>query len=154
MAATATAEVIREPVLTRRFDRGDLSRHGPWMLPRLVEACGISEQMAAGWLQSFLFSNEHMFLFQNHAVALAQAVPGYGLKNQLVVQERFVWVEDKEAKQQIKDAAEFYDHFYEWAKLKGAEQLIAMEYSDVPQSLVEERLGRLFKFETRYARIK
>lgn len=154
MPIAAVVEAPREPVFVRRFDRADLSKHGPWLLPRLVEAVGITEQAAAGWLQSFILSNEHLFLFQDHAVALAQAVPGYGLKNQIVIQERFVFVENREDKQQIRDAAEFYEHFHDWAKLKGAEQLIALEQSDVPQAMIEERLGRLFKFETRYARIR
>jgi hypothetical protein len=87
-------------------------------------------------------------------VALSQRVPGYGLKSQFVIQEQFVWVQNKKDQQQVEDAADFYVHFERWAKTQGAERLIAMENSDVPQAMVEERLGRLFKFETRYARVK
>ena len=153
MAVAAVVE-DRHEVFVRRFDTADFSKHGKWLLPRMVQHTGMTEQAAAGWLRNFVFSNEHMFLYQDHAVALAQAVRGYGLRNQLIIQEQFVWVEDRESKSQLADAAAFYDHLLSWARLQGAEQLIAMEASDVPQPLIEERIGRLFKFETRYARVK
>ena len=153
--SVALAEIRDEPAFVRRMEVGDLTKHGPWLMERLTAlAPHLTAQNAAGWIRGFIYSNEHLFLYQDHAVALVQAVPGYGLTSMLVVQERFVWVEDKEDKAQLKAAADFYLHIYDWAKLKGAEQMICMESSDVPQQMIEERVGRLFKFETRYARIK
>ena len=152
-----TAEVL-EPFemtnTTRRFEIADLSKHGPWVLRRYAEITGRTEQQAAGWLRAMINSNEHMFLYQDRGVALAQVVPNFGLKRQLVIHEQFVWIEDKEDKKLQHRARDFYAHFCRWGKLQGAEMIIVMENSDVPQMLVEQETGRIFKFETRYARIK
>lgn len=154
MSDTAEVEQFEMTNTTRRFELGDLTRHGPWMLKRYMEITGLPEAQAAGWLRSMLYSNEHMFLYQDRGAALAQIIPNYGIKRQLIVHEIFVWLEDKEDKKLQHRGRDFYAHFVRWGKLQGADMMIVMENSDVPQMLAEQDTGRIFKFETRYARIK
>jgi hypothetical protein len=65
-------------------------------------------------------------LYQDHGVALAQLVHSPGIKPVKVVQERFVWVEDKTDKQQSEFAADFYTHMKLWAQRIGAERIIVI----------------------------
>lgn len=141
-------------VIVRRFAVADLSEHGGWILKRLAPLFpDVSEQFIGGWLRSLIDNNENLFLYQPHAVALAQIVSTPGLRPGKMVQERFVWVEDKTDKEQIELAADFYDHFAEWGRGQRAERIIACENTDVPKTKIEERLGRLFNTTISHARL-
>lgn len=143
-----------EPAFMRRFELADLSRHGPWLMKRFaMKLPDIPERQVAGYLNGLLTSNEHTFLYQDHAVALAQVVHSFGIKSAKIVQERFVWVENREDKAQLEAAADFYLMFKEWAKRLDAERIFVCEDSDVPKSLIEVRLGRLFDTKISHARM-
>jgi hypothetical protein len=147
-------EEIHEPAVSRRFELPDLSRHGGWLLKRfLVLFPDMTEKYIAGYLSGLIYNNEHLFLYQEHAVALAQLVHSPGIKPAKVVQERFVWVEDKTDKQQSEFAADFYTHMKLWAQRIGAERIIVCENSDVPKSLIENRLGRVFDTKVSHVRV-
>jgi hypothetical protein len=153
-AAIETVEEVREPALVRRFEPADLSRHGPWLLKRFaVIFPDMSEKYFAGYLSGLIFDNEHAFFYQDHAVALAQLVHSPGIKTVKVVQERFVWVEDRNNKDQLENAADFYTHIKLWGTRQSAERLIVCESSDVPKPLIEARLGRLFDTKVTHARV-
>ena len=154
MAELALIEEIREPATVRRFELADLSTHGAWLLKRLALIFpDMPERAIAGYLTNLVFNNEHLFLCQPHAVALAQMISSPGIRPVKMVQERFVFVEDKTDKEQLEDAADFYVNMKQWGKQAGAERIIVMENSDVPKSLVEARLGRLFDTKISHARI-
>jgi hypothetical protein len=143
-----------EPAFMRRFELADLSRHGPWLMKRFATKLpDIPERQVAGYLNGLLTSNEHTFLYQDHAVALAQVVQSPGIKPVKFIQERFVWVEHREDKTQLEAAADFYLMFKEWAKRLDAERIFVCEDSDVPKSLIEVRLGRLFDTKITHARM-
>ena len=147
-------EEVREPAFVRRFELADLSLHGPWLMKKFAAVFpDLTEQWIAGYLRGTLYSNEMMFLYQDHAVALAQIVHSPGIKPVKVVQERFVWVEDREDKAQLEAAADFYTHMKQWAKRMDAERIIVCENTDVPKSLIEARLGRLFDTKISHARM-
>lgn len=147
-------EEQRELAFIRRFEIADLTTHGPWLLNRFAQRLpGIPEQHIAGYLRGLVGNNEHLFLFQDDGVALAQLVHSPGIKTAKVVQERFVWVRTKEDKDQLEAAADFYDHIKAWAKRIGAERILVCEDTDVPKALIETRLGRLFDSKITHARV-
>src|SRR5258708_4540413 len=129
----------------RRFGIADLSTHGGWILKRLMPKFpDVPERFVGGGLSGLFADNEHLFLYQKNSVALAQVISTPGLRPGKMIQERFVWVEDKTDKEQIEFAADFYTHFAEWGRGQRAERIICCEDTDVPKSLIEARLGRLF----------
>jgi hypothetical protein len=147
-------EVVAEPAFVRRFELADLSKHGPWLMRRFALAFpDVPERTIAGYLNGLITSAEHMFLYQDHAVCLAQLVGQPGFKVSWAVQERFVWVENKEDKAQLEHAAEFYDHMLVFAQRRMADRIICCENTDVPKRLIEEKLGRLFDTKITHARV-
>lgn len=155
MTEAAVLEVpVHMPVILRRFSTADLSQHGGWILKRLIPLFpDVPEQYIGGWLRGLTGDNEHLFLYQPHAVGLAQLVHLPGIRSTKVIQERFVWVEDKTDKEQVEHAADFYDAFAEWGRGLGAERIFACENTDVPKTKIEERLGRLFDAKISHARL-
>lgn len=140
--------------IVRRFELPDLDRHGGWIMPRLTQAFPhLTERSAAGFLSSLIYNNEHLFLYQPHAVALAQVLSANALANKPVVWERFVWVEDPKDKQQVADAASFYSEFQRWAKAMSVEVIVVEELTDVPHDLIKEKLGRIFQRQQQFVRI-
>lgn len=136
----------------RRFDIPDLDRYGHWFVPRLLKAYPhLNERSLVGWLRTIVYSNEFMFLCQDHSVALAQCMAAHTLSPKPVIEERFVFVENSDNKEQLAAASGFYDHFARWAKHHGAEVVTIMEMSDVPQELL--KLGRVFIRQQHFARI-
>jgi hypothetical protein len=161
MNDTAIAEkpVLVEPPFTRRFERPDIDKHAAWFIPRLLKTFPhLTERYVYTWLLNIMQSNEFMFLYQEHAVALAQVV-AYSMRPEAIVEEIFVWCEDPKDKAQVEDAAYFYDHFYQWAKRKGLTTLTVAECSDVPPDLIRKQLGndeqskRLFERKVHFARV-
>lgn len=136
----------REPPFVRRFERPDIDKHAAWFIPRLLKVFPhLNERSAYTWLLNILTSNEYMFLYLDHGVALAQAVQ-YGLRAEAVVEEQFVWIEDPLDKDMQNDAAFVYSHFHEWAKRKGLPVMIIEENSDVPHETIQKALNkRLFE---------
>ena len=154
MSEAAVKIEIHEPAFIRRFELADLSKHGPWLMKRfLAKFPEMGEKQIAGYLNGMITNNEHIFLYQDHAVALAQVVFSQGVKPVRVIQERFVWVEDREDKQQTLDAADFYDHFKLEARRRDAERIVVCEDTDVSKNLIEQRLGRVFDTKLSYARM-
>lgn len=154
MAEAALKIEPREPAPVRRFEVADLSQHGPWLMKRFaMKFPDLPEQAIGGYLRGLTTANASMFLYQQNAVALAEVVYSAGIKRAMLVQERFVWVEDRTDKDQLEDAADMYDHMKAWAKGLGAERIIVCEDSDVPKPLIEARLGRLFDTKISHARV-
>jgi hypothetical protein len=142
----------KQVVETRRFSLADLSQHGKWILPRLLQALPHlgHERNAAGWLTSKVSSNEFLFLYQPNAVALAQVTYDETLDAKPLVRERFVWAQSPE---HVEAAANFYDDIAQWAKSLGASVIIVEESSDVPHEVVREKLGRIFTRQQQFARV-
>jgi hypothetical protein len=143
---------IERPAISR-FEIGDLSRHGGWLIPKLVAALELPEQRLGGWLRGMIDTNEHLFLTQEHSVALAELQRANGLADKPIVRERFVLAEDVENPEHVKEAAGFYDEFHRWAKNLGAEIIIVEELSNVPHELIKERLGRIYQRQQQFARV-
>jgi hypothetical protein len=142
------------PTPSRRFELADLSTHGPWLLKKFAVAFpDASEQHIAGYLRGLIYDNENFFRYQDHAVMLAQMVHTPGLKMTRIVQERFVFVENKEDKAQAEAAADMYLDLKQWTKWKDAERIIVCENTDVPKALIEARLGRVFDTKVSYVRV-
>ena len=153
MAEPVLKLVVPAPVI-RRFDTADLSQHGAWILPRLMQTYKhLNERAAATFLQTIIYNNEYLLLFSDSGVALAQIMAAHSLDAKPIVYERFVWVENREDKEQVKQAAEFYTHFYRWAKSLGSEVIIVEENTDVPHDMVKEKLGRIFTRQQQFARV-
>ena len=132
----------------------DLSQHGPWLMKRFVAKFpDADERYIAGYLSRLIYDNEHLFLYQPHAVALAQIIHSPGIKPIKIIQERFVWVQDRADKEQLENAADFYSEMKLWGKRQNAERIFACEDSDVPKPLIVARIGRLFDVTVSHARI-
>jgi hypothetical protein len=147
-------EEVHVPAPVRRFEMPDLSQHGPWLMRRFqTKFPDVPDSHIAGYLSGLVYNNEHMFLYQPHAVALAQLVLSPGIKPVKIMQERFVWVEDRNDKEQLENAADFYSEMKLWGKRQNAERIFACEDTDVPKPLIVARLGRLFDATVSHARI-
>ena len=147
-------KLVENPFVMRKFDTADLSEHGAWLLPRLMQAYPhLNERAAATFLQNIIYHNEYCFLYQPTGVALVQIMSAHTLDPKAVVYERFVWVKDREDKQQLKDAAEFYVEFHRWAKLQATDVMIVEENSDVPHDAIKEKLGRIFTRQQQFAKL-
>ena len=151
---TPALKLVSPAPVIRRFDTADLSKHGAWIMPRMLQAYPhLNERGVATFLQNIMWNNEYLLLYSDTGVALAQVMSAHTLTAKPIIYERFVWVEDKENKEQIKQAAEFYVEFYRWAKSQSAEVIIVEENSDVPHELIKEKLGRIFTRQQQFARI-
>src|SRR5579864_8355295 len=138
MALAAVPLPTRAPLVVRRFELPDLTRHA-WIVPRIAKAYPhLTERTTAGWLTGLIYSSEYLFLYQEHAVALAQLVRSHTLSPAPVVHERFVFAESED---HMDAAAEFYTEFARWAKHHGARTIIVEELSDVLHEKVREKLG-------------
>ena len=142
-----------ETALVRRFETPDLSRHGKWILPRLMKLFNLTERAAAGFIGGLSYNNEYMFLYQPHGAALAQVVRMHTLQPKPIVIERFVWVENPDDKNQVQAAAAFYDEFHRWAKTMDADTIIVEEMTDVPHDLIKQKLGRIFTRQQQFAKV-
>jgi len=152
MAEPALKLVSPAPVI-RKFDTADLSKHGGWIIPRMMKSFPhLNERGAATFLQNINYNNEYLFLYSETGVAVAQVMSAHSLDMSPIVYERFVWVEDRENQGQIKVAAEFYTEFYRWAKTLGATVIIVEENTDVPHDMIKEKLGRIFTRQQQFAR--
>lgn len=152
-------KVTPPPILlgaeVRRFDLPDLDRHGAWFLPRfLKEFPHVNERSAIGFIKSVLYSNEFLFLFQEKAVALFQAVGSGGLEAEGIIWERFVWLQDPTDTGQQQAAAQFYVHALKWAKQKGIDVVHVECSSDVPRETMKAAVGRVFETSQAYLRVK
>ena len=147
-------EIKIQPLRTRRFEMADLTAHGKWLLPRLQLSFPLMTERGGGsWLQSIIYSNEYLFLFAEHACALAQVISAHTLQPKPMVFERFVWVENKDDPQQIADAAQFYTHFHVWAQHLGCDVMIVEELTDVPHDMIKEKIGRIFIRQQSFAKV-
>lgn len=152
-AALKLVEEMPAPTI-RRFNSADLSRHGKWILPRMLQTFKhFNERGAASFLMNIEFNNEYLMLYHEHGVALAQVMSAHALDAKPVVYERFVWVENKEDKEQVKHAANFYVEFQRWAKAQSVEVIIVEENTDVPHDMIKEKLGRIFTRQQQFARV-
>jgi hypothetical protein len=134
----------------RRFQLPDLDRHGRWLLDRMLKVFPHrTERNLIGWLRGILYSNEFLFLYQEHGVALATVMQAHPLSPKMYVQEIFVLSEPGFELL----AAGFYDEFAMWAKRQGLDTIVVEEMSDVPHEAIKERLGRLFQRTVNFARL-
>ena len=149
----AVARVGIELPAINRFELADLSRHGAWLVPRLVTALEVPEQRLAGWLRSVIGSNDYLCLAQEHSVGLAEMQRANGLADKPVIKERFVLCQDIDKPEYVKEAAGFYDEFKRWAKGMSAEVIIVGELTDVPIDMIKEKLGRIHTHQQQFARV-
>lgn len=154
MAEPALKLVEKLAPTIRRFDTADLSQHGAWIMPRMLQAFPhLNERGVATFLQTVNYNNEFLFLFAETGVALAQIMSAHTLTAKPIVYERFVWVANKDDKEQVKHAAEFYTEFNKWARSQSAEVIIVEENTDVPHDMIKEKLGRIFTRQQQFARV-
>jgi len=153
------------PVFQRfvRFGLADLSRHGAWLVPRLVKSLNRfywdakegaihdkSEQQIAGWLRSLVDSREHLFLCSENAVGCAEMWRVGGIADPISVRERFVLARSDK---HIAEAALFYDECVRWARSLGAEVVFVEEETDVPHDTIKDRIGRLYTRQQTFVRL-
>lgn len=140
----------------RRFERPDIDKHAAWLFPRMMKTYAhmYEPRNVQTFILNVLPSNEFVFLYQDHAVALAQIVR-LGISPDPVVEELFVWCEDPTDVEQQKDAAHFYAHFTELAKRKQIATVIVDQNTDVPRNLIADVTGkRVFDTKQSYIRMK
>lgn len=157
MAEAATKQEFileKDPPFVRRFELPDIDKHAAWFIPRLLKSYPhLTERSVRSWLLNILNSNEMLFLYMDHGIALAQAVQ-YGLRPEPLVEEQFVWVENPKDAEQVADGAHFYSHFYQWAQRKDLSILVVEENSDIPHEMVREKLDkRLFERKLIFAKV-
>jgi hypothetical protein len=148
-APVAGNAVAIEPAV-RRFEIADLNRHGGWIIKRFQQARPtLSDAQVMTWLKGIIYSNEYLFLYQEHGCACAQTVREETLEGKPVVRERFVFAEEGFQH----EAASFYTEFLQWAKNQGVTTILVEEMTDVPHDMIKERLGRLFERKQIFARV-
>lgn len=153
VAPVPTPQVLFAEV--RRFDLPDIDRHGSWFLPRfLKEYPHVNERAAIGFIKAVLYDNEYLFLFQEKAVALFQAVGSGGLEPAGIVWERFVWLQDPNDASQQQAAAQFYVRALKWAQQKGIDVVHVEVSTDVPRETIKSAAGRVFETQQYFLRVK
>ena len=164
VVAVKMPEPVVERAPIRRFELPDLDSRGAWLLERLGRAFlrpdenqlptgTIHSGNLASFLKGSVYSNEFLFLLQEHSAAMAQVEYTGSLAPLAIVRERFVFVQYPENKDHIAEAAEFYVRFATWAKHLGAKAIVVAELYDVTQDLIREKLGRLFTRQMLFARV-
>jgi hypothetical protein len=134
----------------RRFELPDLTKHGGWITARLLKAFPHrTAHDLAGWLRGILYSNEFLFLYQDHGVALATVTRLHPLEPKSIVQEIFVFAQEGHEQ----EGAAFYDWFSRWAHSQGIDVVAVEALSDVPHEVIRERMGRLFTRQVTFARL-
>lgn len=149
----ATAEKLVEapevPAI-RRFQMPDLQKHGGWIAERLLKLYPHrTENDLVGFLRGVMTSSEFLFLYQEHAVALAVAMHPHPLAAKPVIHEIFVLAE----KGHEAEAAAMYDEFARWARPRGIDTIVVEEMSDVPHELIREKFGRVFMRQQQFVRL-
>lgn len=142
----------REPTAVRRFELADLSRHNGWLYRKVLENFPRleNERSVDSFLRGIIYSNEFLFLYQEHSVALAQLVRPYGLEARKIVKEQFVFAE---APRYHQEAANFYKEFERWAKSKEADVIIVDEKTDVPPEMIKAQFPRLSERKETFVRL-
>jgi hypothetical protein len=149
-AEIAKREVVREQIAMRRFEVPDLDRHGGWITDRLLKAYPHrTARDLVGWLRGIIYSNEFLFLYQEHGAALATVTRAHPLEMKPVVQEMFVFAKEGHDR----EAVAFYDEFLRWGKNQGVDVVMVEAMSDVPHDVIKERMGRLFTRQVVFARL-
>lgn len=153
----AAAEVLIAPTALpeiRRLQIPDLDRHAGWFLPRFQKTFPhLNQRQAIGFLKNVIYDNEFLFLFQNNAVAMAQAMSAHGLDASTIIWERFVWVADPTDQDQLEQASHFYTEFLTWAKRKSVAIVHIEENTDVPHELIRSRVGRVLNTEQKFVKL-
>lgn len=145
---------VRDPTPIRRLELADLSRHGIWLVARLLSAYPhLTQRELQGWLRGIVTSNEFLFLYQENSVALAQLIRNMTLTPKPIIYERFVFAEDKDNPAHIAQAAAFYGEIGRWAKTQSVENILVEEMTDVPHDQIKEYLGRLYTRQQVFARV-
>ena len=147
-------EAVKPPIAAsapaRRFEIPDIDRHGGWLLERLQKVYkDKTPQQIVAFLRGAVYSNEMLFLYKEHGVALAAIWRPHPLEPKPIIQEVFVLAEPGyEA-----DAADFYDNFAQWAKRQDIDTILVEELTDVPHEAIKEKLGRVFTKTINFAKL-
>lgn len=150
--AVALAEKVQPPkaVEIRRFQLPDLSRHGSWIVKRLLQVYPHkTKDQLEGWLRGIIHHNEFLFLYMDHGVALGTFMREDPLAACPHFQELFVLAEEGHQE----EAAVFYDEFLRWSKGLGIEVMCVEVLSDVPHDTIKARIGRIFTRQIQFARL-
>lgn len=140
----AAAAKISDASSLRRFQVPDLDHHRGWMITRLKTAYPhLNDANLVGWIRNVIYSPEYLFLYQDNSAALFQVQSSHTLRPDPLVQESFVFCEDKDNAEHVEQAAEFYVEVAKWAKHQGAKTIVVEELSDVPNEMIKARMGRL-----------
>lgn len=138
----------------RRFQEPDLVEHGGWIMDRVKRMYPhLNDRHLANWLRGLIEPSEYLFLYREHAVALAQRVQVFQLNPVPIIWERFVWAEDPQHEEHVLSAADFYNEFLRWAKTQQIDKIIVAESSDVPPEMIKDRLGRLYDMHMTFAKV-
>jgi hypothetical protein len=145
------APIVNSPI--QRFTQSNLTSCG-WFLHRLVAKYPVKNEIGwANYIRSMCDRNDCLFIAQPHAVALAEVVQTDTLAGKRVVQERFVWCENRLSAEQVEAAADFYDEFHRWAASLGIEEIVVAKETDVPTEMIKARLGKVYVTETRHVKV-
>jgi hypothetical protein len=146
------APIVGSPV--QRFTQSNLTDKAGWILKRLVAKYPNRDER--GWANQLRFMcdrNDCLFIVQLHGVALAEVVQTDTLVGKRVVQERFVWCEDRQNPDQVEAAADFYDEFHRWAFSLGIDEIVIAKDTDVPNEMIQSRLGKIYLSQTRFVKV-
>ena len=150
----ATAAKLADTSSLRRFQVPDLDRHRGWMIARLKTAYPhLNDANLVGWIRNVIYNAEYLFLYQDNSAALFQVKSSHTLRPEPLVQESFVFCEDKDNPEHVEQASNFYAEVAKWSKHQGAKTIIVEELSDVPHEMIKERLGRVFTRQQQFARV-
>jgi hypothetical protein len=151
-----TAVALKDDPVTykiRRFGLVDLTTKGPWLYSRLkAKYPTVPDREFQGWLYGFEGSNECWFTCTDNAIALFQVVKER-LSPVPTVVEQFVFVVDPKNIGHIDEGAFLYENMMMWAKGIGAREVLVQILSDVPNEVIEQRIGSLRLRKQFYAKV-
>lgn len=135
-------ELERRPQAPTRLQMPDLLSKA-WIFPRLMEIWPNKQRnFLQTWLGQITGLNEFHVIQTANAVAVFERFRDRH-SDFPIVREWFVLAKDKTDRSHIEEAAELYSFASKWAFGLGAREMAVGNNSDVPKSMITDRLGRL-----------
>lgn len=128
------------PIEVHRFGLPDLETKGAWIHGRLCSFMpNLAPNFLAATLRGFMESNEYLFLCAPRSVGLAR-VTRHPFNVKPSVEELFVFITDDGG---VTDGLEIYAAMHRWAAGLGANELIIGAATDLKQTEIAKRLGKV-----------
>ena len=130
----------------QRLSSADVNEMGPWLLPRIAEHWGTTQQLAKYWLSGAIPSNEQALVRCGDAAGMAHIEPGrMGHPPRVIID----FVLSERLGDGVDEICEIFGWMANWARSLGASGLFRVdEFTDADRSYIRGKVGKLTKKES------